>query len=155
MATRDVGKKRRRNRKARTEGMHALVASTLVCVLIAAVSSSESSSSDESPRREESDNDAPDEPVIEDTASAAAAEHNDTPEALPAKQQAIDPEQAFEDFYLKQATKEFASDLDKLRSAPDFKEGSVPVLIEALRQGRACYGVEERRRVGEGGGAER
>lgn len=61
---------------------------------------------------------------------------------------ATDPEQAFDDFYLKQATKEFANDLDKLRSAGDFKEGSVPVLIAALKQGRACFTAEERTRVG-------
>lgn len=60
----------------------------------------------------------------------------------------MSPDQAFESFYLKQATKEFSDDLDKLRSAPDFKAGSVPILIEALRQGTATFGVEERERVG-------
>ena len=57
------------------------------------------------------------------------------------------PEQAFDDFYLKQATMEFANDLDKLRSAPDFNERSLPLLIEALKQGKACFGMEERSKV--------
>lgn len=59
-----------------------------------------------------------------------------------------DPEKAFEDFYLKQATREFANDIDKLRSAPDFNERHVPVLIQALRQGTGCFSREERVKVG-------
>ena len=66
----------------------------------------------------------------------------------PQKQKPRDPEQAFEDFYLKQATIEFANDIDKLRSAPDFNEKNVPILIRALRQGTACFGEEERRKIG-------
>ncbi|KAK1067140.1 hypothetical protein LTR74_006682 [Friedmanniomyces endolithicus] len=59
------------------------------------------------------------------------------------------PEQAFEDFYLRQVTKEFANDLDKLRAANDFHgTGSIALLVGALRQGTACFGVEERVRVG-------
>ena len=59
-----------------------------------------------------------------------------------------DPEKAFEDFYLRQATKEFASDLDKLRSSSDFNDRSVPMLIVALKQGTACFKPEERRKIG-------
>ncbi|KAK0260370.1 hypothetical protein LTR01_004773 [Friedmanniomyces endolithicus] len=60
------------------------------------------------------------------------------------------PEQAFEDFYLRQATKEFANDLNKLRAANDFHgTESIALLVRALRQGTACFGVEERVRVGE------
>ncbi|KAK0937179.1 hypothetical protein LTR29_011295 [Friedmanniomyces endolithicus] len=59
------------------------------------------------------------------------------------------PEQAFEDFYLRQVTKEFANDLDKLRAANDFHgTGSIALLVGALRQGTACFGTEERVRVG-------
>ncbi|EME77793.1 uncharacterized protein MYCFIDRAFT_33384, partial [Pseudocercospora fijiensis CIRAD86] len=55
----------------------------------------------------------------------------------------------FQAFYLRQATREFANDLDKLRSAGDFhQEKSVPLLISALKQGTACFSVEERRMVG-------
>ena len=60
----------------------------------------------------------------------------------------VDPEQAFEDFYLTQATKEFANDLDKLRSAGDFKDSSVPILIDALKQGKACFSKTEREKIG-------
>ena len=66
----------------------------------------------------------------------------------PQPQKPRDPEQAFEDFYLKQATKEFANDIDKLRSAPDFNERNVPILIQALRQGTACFAEGERRKIG-------
>jgi ribosome assembly protein 3 len=69
----------------------------------------------------------------------------------PQRQKPRDPEQAFEDFYLKQATKEFANDIDKLRSAPDFNERNVPILIRALRQGTACFSEEERRKIGAAG----
>ncbi|KAI6885242.1 hypothetical protein KC318_g15731 [Hortaea werneckii] len=60
----------------------------------------------------------------------------------------INPDQAFEEFYLRQATKEFANDLDKLRSASDFKASSVPMLIDALKQGTVCFSREERAKVG-------
>ncbi|KAK5685863.1 hypothetical protein LTS10_001976 [Elasticomyces elasticus] len=65
------------------------------------------------------------------------------------KRTVANPGQAFEDFYLKQATKEFANDLDKLRAAGDFHPTkSVPLLVAALRQGTACFGKEERRKIG-------
>ncbi|SMR63579.1 unnamed protein product [Zymoseptoria tritici ST99CH_3D1] len=57
-------------------------------------------------------------------------------------------EKAFSDFILRQTTNEFANDLDKLRSAGDFNERSVPMLVRALRQGTACFSVEERVAVG-------
>ncbi|RMX95105.1 hypothetical protein D0868_11918 [Hortaea werneckii] len=60
----------------------------------------------------------------------------------------INPDQAFEEFYLRQATKEFANDLDKLRSASDFKASSVSMLIDALKQGTVCFSREERVKVG-------
>ena len=58
-----------------------------------------------------------------------------------------DPEKSFDDFYLRQVTQEFANDLDKLRSAKDFSERSVKVLVEALKQGSACFSVEEREKI--------
>ncbi|KAK4890750.1 hypothetical protein LTR27_010569 [Elasticomyces elasticus] len=76
---------------------------------------------------------------------------SDAEEAEPVftKRTVANPEQAFEDFYLKQATKEFANDLDKLRAAGDFNATkSVPLLVAALRQGTACFGKEERRKIG-------
>ncbi|MCJ1320861.1 hypothetical protein MMC15_006202 [Xylographa vitiligo] len=53
----------------------------------------------------------------------------------------------FESFYLQAVTREFADDIDKVRSASDFKDSSLPILIEALRQGVGIYGEEERERV--------
>ena len=67
---------------------------------------------------------------------------------LPPQRQ--NPLQASEDFYLRQATKEFANDLDKLRSASDFNpERSVPMLIRALKSGSVTFSEDERRRIGE------
>ncbi|MCJ1378034.1 hypothetical protein MMC17_001130 [Xylographa soralifera] len=53
----------------------------------------------------------------------------------------------FESFYLQAVTREFADDIDKVRNASDFKDSSLPILIEALRQGVGIYGEEERERV--------
>lgn len=54
----------------------------------------------------------------------------------------------FEAVYLQQATKEFADDLEKLRVAGDFKpDKSVPILIEALKQGASCYSTAEKQSV--------
>lgn len=49
---------------------------------------------------------------------------------------------------MRQATKEFANDLDKLRSAGDFNDRSVSMLVDALKQGTRCFGEEERARAG-------
>ena len=59
----------------------------------------------------------------------------------------------FEAYYLQKVTAEFADDIDKVRNANDFKESSVPILIEALRQGAVLYGEEERKRVMGGTGS--
>ena len=39
-----------------------------------------------------------------------------------------------------------------MRNASDFKESSVPILVEALRQGTVLYGEEERKKVMGGSG---
>ncbi|MCJ1477125.1 hypothetical protein MMC13_005796 [Lambiella insularis] len=53
----------------------------------------------------------------------------------------------FESLYLQAVTREFADDIDKVRNASDFRESSLPILIDALRQGAAIYGNDERERV--------
>ena len=53
----------------------------------------------------------------------------------------------FESLYLQQATREFADDLDKLRKAGDFTDHSVPILIDALRQGAKLFTEEEKRKL--------
>lgn len=51
---------------------------------------------------------------------------------------------------MKRVTAEFADDIDKLRNAPDFSERSVPVLIEALKQGSKGFSEEEKEKVMKG-----
>ena len=80
------------------------------------------------------------------TEDSAAEEEEEKPTFT--KPTTVNTEQAFNDFYLRQATKEFANDLDKLRSASDFNARSVPMLVGALKQGGACFTKEERARVG-------
>ena len=63
----------------------------------------------------------------------------------PAQQQSNSPD--FEDWYLKQVTKEFADDIDKIRNASDFSDKSVPMLVAALKQGVSLFSEEERRIV--------
>ena len=42
---------------------------------------------------------------------------------------------------MQQVTREFADDLDRIRGASDFnEERSVPVLVQALKQGASLYG---------------
>lgn len=62
-----------------------------------------------------------------------------------------DADEAFQNFYLRQATQEFANDLDKLRTANDFSEQSIPLLVAALNQGSACFSPGDRARVGQAG----
>ncbi|KAF1352341.1 ribosome-assembly protein 3-domain-containing protein [Delphinella strobiligena] len=57
-------------------------------------------------------------------------------------------EDAFTSFYLRQMTTEFAEDLDKIRSAGDFDNKSISMLVAALQQGRSCFTKDERLSVG-------
>ncbi|KEQ69235.1 hypothetical protein M436DRAFT_56595, partial [Aureobasidium namibiae CBS 147.97] len=57
-------------------------------------------------------------------------------------------EDAFTSFYLRQMTTEFAEDLDKIRSAGDFNDKSLGLLIGALKQGRECFDRRDRLAVG-------
>ena len=62
-----------------------------------------------------------------------------------------DPEQAFESFYLRQSTKEFSEDLEKLRNANDFRgQSSVELLVGALKQGTSTFAKDERTTISEG-----
>lgn len=68
---------------------------------------------------------------------------------LPAKPQ-LAPEKVDEEFdaiYIRKITTELADDLDKVRSAQDFKANSIPMLIHALKQGESLFSGEEKRRV--------
>lgn len=157
-------KKRNGNEIARRGPMvnrfhcHAFVFKQL---LISAVSSSSSSSSEsdsdssppparENSQREEQNKVKPSE--TPSSTSPASSSPNAPPPPPPEASSSKEPssEDSFDEFYLKQATNEFANDLDKLRSAGDFNEKSVPILIEGLKQGRDCFTPEERKRIVEG-----
>lgn len=53
----------------------------------------------------------------------------------------------FNAIYIRKITTELADDLDKVRSAQDFKANSIPMLIHALKQGESLFNAEEKRRV--------
>ena len=48
---------------------------------------------------------------------------------------------------MKRVTAEFADDIDRLRDAPDFREQSASVLIEALKEGSKGFSDEEKEKV--------
>lgn len=145
MAAQKVAKPSKRSRKARK-----------VRTEVSSDSSSSSDSDASSPRPQQPQqqdqqhhtSESPGPPSATTSESSSAA-----PEESPDKQTRPPPaQQGFEQFYLSQATKEFGSDLDKLRNAGDFRGGqSVELLVRALKQGSACFGAEERERVGGGG----
>ena len=58
-----------------------------------------------------------------------------------------DSKRDFASFYLRRITEELADELDKIRSANDFSEGSLPILVHALQQGQNIFSEEEKRRV--------
>ncbi|KAJ9134769.1 hypothetical protein NKR23_g9950 [Pleurostoma richardsiae] len=53
----------------------------------------------------------------------------------------------FTSYYLQRATKEFAEDLDKIRTADDFKPEALPLLVHALQQGTATFSPADQRRI--------
>lgn len=53
----------------------------------------------------------------------------------------------FTSWYLRQVTKELDEDLDKIRAASDFKDSSLPILINALQQGTSLFSKEEKQRI--------
>ncbi|KAI0443077.1 ribosome-assembly protein 3-domain-containing protein [Xylaria telfairii] len=53
----------------------------------------------------------------------------------------------FTSYYLQQSTKEFAEDLDKIRSAGDFKGDALPMLINSLQQGTSMFSAADQRRI--------
>ena len=67
--------------------------------------------------------------------------------SLTMKQPKPNPDESFESYYLRLITASFPDDIDKVRSAPDFKDSSMPVLIEALKQGVHSFTDEEKARI--------
>ena len=60
------------------------------------------------------------------------------------------PKEDFESSYMKMVTAEFADDIDRLRNSPDFREHSVPVLIQALKQCSERFSDEEKEKMMKG-----
>jgi ribosome assembly protein 3 len=77
--------------------------------------------------------------IVED----AAADGADV-ESGAQRPQDAEPQSDFASFYLRHITQELADDLDKIRSANDFSEKSLPILIHALKQGEAIFSDEEK-----------
>ncbi|KAK5690454.1 hypothetical protein LTR97_012322 [Elasticomyces elasticus] len=139
MAPAKAASKRKNKRKVRTE------------VSSPSASESESDAASPPPAKKADKKDVDGKIQAHTPHSDSSDSDSDAEEAEPVftKRTVANPEHAFEDFYLKQATKEFANDLDKLRAAGDFNATkSVPLLVAALRQGTACFGKEERRKIG-------
>ncbi|KAK4613162.1 hypothetical protein CLAFUR0_13196 [Fulvia fulva] len=139
MASKKEEKKKRRNkRKTRTE-----VSSPVSSDSESSVASSPAPAP---PKKQKKQTPAPNDPVSDD--ESVQLNEGDNTISIPERKPKQDPEKAFEDFYLRSATKEFANDLDKLRSAGDFSDRSVSMLIRSLGQGTKCFTKEERVRIG-------
>ncbi|KAI5361213.1 Putative ribosome-assembly protein [Septoria linicola] len=132
MPPKKAEKKRRNKRKSRTEDV-----------------SSASSSDSESNASEPEQSVKPVKKARQEAEETALNTDDDVAPVFAQKQPKQDSEKVFEEFYLRQATREFANDLDKLRSAGDFNAKSVPLLIAALKQGSGCFSVDERKMVAE------
>ncbi|KAI4731681.1 hypothetical protein E4T49_00696 [Aureobasidium sp. EXF-10728] len=138
--------KRLRKRKARTEVSDSSDSSD-------SSSSSESDSSDSEPTPKK-------QTVASSKAKANTVQRSPSRSSSPEEDQTILPstsgpqvgdaeaEDAFTSFYLRQMTTEFAEDLDKIRSAGDFNDKSLGLLIGALKQGRECFDRHDRLAVG-------
>lgn len=56
-------------------------------------------------------------------------------------------EAEFSYYYLQRTTQELSEDLDKVRTADDFKADSIPFLVHALQQGAGLFSAEDQKRV--------
>ncbi|KAL2057530.1 hypothetical protein ABVK25_001914 [Lepraria finkii] len=79
----------------------------------------------------------------EEASQPEAQSAEDSPET----KSAPNPKESFESYYLRRVTTAFADDIDKIRNAPDFTSKSIPVLIQALKQGAHSYTPEEQTRI--------
>ncbi|KAH8146037.1 uncharacterized protein LAJ45_09959 [Morchella importuna] len=53
----------------------------------------------------------------------------------------------FEDYYMRLVTEEFGDDINNFRSAKDFGDKSLPLLIKALKQGINIFSADEKMTV--------
>jgi ribosome assembly protein 3 len=61
----------------------------------------------------------------------------------------------FEQYYLQRATRELGEDLDKVRTADDFKNDAISMLVHALKQGAEMWDLEDKRGIVEAGKADK
>ncbi|OQO07999.1 hypothetical protein B0A48_06792 [Cryoendolithus antarcticus] len=125
--------KKKRNRKARTE-------------VSSSSSSSENSSSDSdaAPPAKTVKSSKPALTATEPAGDADIGSPSPSPAPLSSAAPKQTSEQVFQAFYLKQATREFSDDLERLRTANDWKgERSVDVLVRALGQGVDTFTPDE------------
>ncbi|KAF2242128.1 hypothetical protein BU26DRAFT_610490 [Trematosphaeria pertusa] len=88
-------------------------------------------------------------PAQEEGNASTAEDGTSPPPAVSSAKLKSTPNEAedFTSIYLRKVTAELADDLDKVREANDFKASSLPMLINALKQGESIYSAEEKRRV--------
>ncbi|KAI5196537.1 hypothetical protein AUEXF2481DRAFT_8746 [Aureobasidium subglaciale EXF-2481] len=136
--------KRLRKRKARTDVSDSSDSSD-------SSSSSESESSDSEPTPQKKSvvktKAKPKTKTVQRSPSRSSSPEEDQTPSGPQVADA-EAEDAFTSFYLRQMTTEFAEDLDKIRSAGDFNDKSLGLLIGALKQGRECFDRHDRLAVG-------
>ncbi|KAI5272350.1 hypothetical protein E4T47_04444 [Aureobasidium subglaciale] len=136
--------KRLRKRKARTDVSDSSDSSD-------SSSSSESESSDSEPTPQKKSavktKAKPNTKTVQRSPSRSSSPEEDQTPSGPQVADA-EAEDAFTSFYLRQMTTEFAEDLDKIRSAGDFNDKSLGLLIGALKQGRECFDRHDRLAVG-------
>ncbi|CAF9920214.1 MAG: hypothetical protein HETSPECPRED_004196 [Heterodermia speciosa] len=86
-------------------------------------------------------------PVDTGASTLTSKPHNGLSESKSIEQSPNPPAASkdFESLYLQRVTAEFADDIDRLRKANDFSEESLPILIEALKQGACVYSEDEKR----------
>jgi ribosome assembly protein 3 len=85
--------------------------------------------------------------TVEAPKVAGTAEVHATAEAPPK----IQPESAdlanVKAYYMQRLVKEFAEDLDAVRTADDFSDSSLPVLLQALQKGVSTFSEHEVQRL--------
>ncbi|KAI9150161.1 hypothetical protein HJFPF1_09916 [Paramyrothecium foliicola] len=64
-----------------------------------------------------------------------------------ARQSDAEVQSQFSSLYLQHVTKELAEDLDKVRTADDFKADSISFLVHALQQGATQFSIADQRRA--------
>ncbi|KZF18915.1 hypothetical protein L228DRAFT_286402 [Xylona heveae TC161] len=87
-------------------------------------------------------------PSLPDGSTQEEIQHDVEP--VPSRITEADPNNLtadFEAYYLRRIATEFAEDLNKIRTADDFDDDSLPILLSALKQGTGIFSTSERQTV--------